>query len=281
MAMYAKIFRDVLFSSLTESQPIEVRGVFFMLLAAADKDGKILGVDSAIARVINVPLGLFQGAVEALMAPDPQSKPDEFQGRRLMRLEGGVGLLITKYREYSGIKTDDERRAYFAQKQAEYRARKEAREQMPDGSKIPKVPPVSKYHPDSMAVLAALNLVSGRNYRAIEVNLKPISARLSEPGITKEGVIKMVETQGANWKGSDMVKYLRPETLFAPTKFESYYAARNEAVVGQEGSHFKEIRENLELPLVTIEQFTAKMEALKAKQRNPYEPIPPRPAGEA
>lgn len=125
--MYAKLFsREVLMSSLTQYQPVENRGVFFMLIAAADKNGYVLGDDESIARVINVPMPTFSKALEAMMAPDAKSKSKEYDGRRIIRLEDSPGLFIVNYEKYSGIGSDEQRREYFRVKKAESRAKAKA-----------------------------------------------------------------------------------------------------------------------------------------------------------
>ncbi len=125
-AMYAKLFAQVVASSLTENETIDVRGVFFMLLAIADREGHVMGVDRSIARIINVPDDQFAKALERLMSPDPESQSDEHDGRRVIRLKDRTGLFIVNYQKYSGIVTDEQRRAYLRQKKAEERARKKA-----------------------------------------------------------------------------------------------------------------------------------------------------------
>jgi hypothetical protein len=121
--MYAKLFAQVVASSLTHNETIDVRGVFFMLLAIADKEGHVPGVDPSIARIINVPAKQFAAALERLMAPDEASQSQAFEGRRVMRLDGDTGLFIVNYAKYQGILNDEQRRAYFRQKKAEQRAR--------------------------------------------------------------------------------------------------------------------------------------------------------------
>jgi uncharacterized phage protein (TIGR02220 family) len=64
----------------------------------------------------------------------------------------------------------------------------------------------------------------------LDANLKLISARLSEPGVTLAAVQKMIERQVRKWKGTQMEDYLRPATLFGKSKFDSYYAAREDPV---------------------------------------------------
>lgn len=110
--MYAKLFASVATSSLTDKVPIAFRGVFFMLIAIADKGGNVVGTDSSIARVINCPMDVFSDGVVELMKPDPESQSPDEDGRRLVRLDV-PGYRIVNYKKYSGIMTDEERRAYF------------------------------------------------------------------------------------------------------------------------------------------------------------------------
>jgi len=272
--LYARVFTQILDSSIAED--FETRHVFedFLKVCTIGEYGGIVDMTrSALARKFNMPLENLNRAIERLEAPDPSSRNTECEGRRLVRLDDhrDWGWRIVNWAEYDKLRT----RADTAARVANHRKAKDAKEVVGKPSLL------SKYHPATQEVLEALNRACGRVYRPVEANLAVISARLNEPGVSKEGVFRMVEAQVARWKGSDMEKYLRPETLFGATKFQGYYAMKDEVPKPEGGSNFKEIRENLELPLVTIEQFTAKMEALKAKQRNPYEPIPPRTADEA
>ena len=47
-----------------------------------------------------------------------------------------------------------------------------------------------------------------------------INARIKE-GFTKEDFIKVIDNKVGEWLGTDMERFLRPETLFG-TKFEGY-----------------------------------------------------------
>ena len=73
-------------------------------------------------------------------------------------------------------------------------------------------------------ILQHLNDVTGHAYRDLPVNLKPLEARLKS-GVSKWRIIAMVDAKVKEW-GRDlkMAKFLRPETLFGETKFESYIA---------------------------------------------------------
>lgn len=85
----------------------------------------------------------------------------------------------------------------------------------------------SIYTPQARAALHWLNEKSGRHFRESESSLSVIQARLNESGVDIEGVKKMIERQCRRWMGTTQEEYLRPETLFGKTKFDSYYAARD------------------------------------------------------
>ena len=84
----------------------------------------------------------------------------------------------------------------------------------------------STYSPECRVALHFLNQESGRSFREVDSNLSVIQARLAESGVTIDGVRSMITRQVKRWKGTTQEEYLRPETLFGKTKFDSYYAAR-------------------------------------------------------
>lgn len=70
-------------------------------------------------------------------------------------------------------------------------------------------------------VISHLNQKAGKNYRATTPKTKKlIHARLEE-GFEPDDFFTVIDTKCAEWLGSAMEKYLRPETLFG-TKFEGY-----------------------------------------------------------
>lgn len=70
-------------------------------------------------------------------------------------------------------------------------------------------------------ILDYLNKKLKSKYRPSGPGAKFIRARLSD-GFTVEDCRAVIDNQISLWRGTDMHKYLRPETLFRPTKFESY-----------------------------------------------------------
>lgn len=69
-------------------------------------------------------------------------------------------------------------------------------------------------------ILSYLNEKAGTAFRSCRSNNKFIQARLKDH--TVEELKAVVDKKVEEWKGTDMQKYLRPETLFNATKFESY-----------------------------------------------------------
>ena len=70
-----------------------------------------------------------------------------------------------------------------------------------------------------------LNQKTNSKYRANNKNtIKHINARLKE-GYTVDDFVVVIDKKCAEWKGTEMEQYLRPETLFG-TKFESYLNAK-------------------------------------------------------
>lgn len=90
--------------------------------------------------------------------------------------------------------------------------------------------PKTSYHPDTITILHLLNQHTGKAFREVDSNLSIISARLNEPGVDFEGVKKMVARQCKRWIGTSQSEYLRPETLFNKTKFDGYYAAKDQPI---------------------------------------------------
>lgn len=73
----------------------------------------------------------------------------------------------------------------------------------------------------AIAVLEFLNGKAGRHFRQCAANLKFIEARLAE-GVSVQDLKTLTVRKCREWLGSDMEKFLRPETLFNATKCQSY-----------------------------------------------------------
>ena len=93
----------------------------------------------------------------------------------------------------------------------------------PEQAKKPKKAKETKADKEATEVIDYLNAKTGSSYRATtEANIKPIRARLND-GFSVEDCKKVIDTKAGQWLNNpDMVKYLRPATLFSPSKFEGY-----------------------------------------------------------
>ncbi len=72
----------------------------------------------------------------------------------------------------------------------------------------------------AIIVLDYLNKTAGTRYKPVNSNLKFINARLKH--YTVDDLKQVIDMKVAEWKGTKMQQYLRPETLFNETKFENY-----------------------------------------------------------
>ena len=83
-------------------------------------------------------------------------------------------------------------------------------------------------------VIDYLNMVCGTNYRSSTPKTrKQIKARVGE-GFSENDFYAVIDKKSKEWLGTDMEKYLRPETLFG-TKFEGYLNQRSSTQKGNSG----------------------------------------------
>lgn len=81
-------------------------------------------------------------------------------------------------------------------------------------------------------IIEYLNSKAGTHYKTeIDKTDRCINARMEE-GFTVSDFETVIDKKVAEWKGTEMEKYLRPETLFG-TKFESYLNAPAPTATGQ------------------------------------------------
>ena len=92
-------------------------------------------------------------------------------------------------------------------------------------------------------IVAYLNEKAGTKYRASsESTARHIRARLNE-GYSVEDFKTVIDKKRAEWSGTEMSKYLRPETLFG-SKFESYLNQKSGARRGANGVVLDEPKED-------------------------------------
>lgn len=228
-SMYAKIFKSM-FDGTLRGKSDELL-VFVNLLANADKEGFVDRHFKAISDETGIPIKRVEEAVTQLESPDGESRTQELEGRRLERIDEhrNWGWRIVNYLKYRKMQDEESRRESQRERQRACRARKNEKEDSKFNG--------SNQSQDAIKIIGILNEKSGREFRNSEASLAPVMARLSEPDVTLDGVIKMVERQVKLWKGDvKMEEYLRPSTLFGKEKFNAYYAAREMPVNKNAGS---------------------------------------------
>ena len=164
------------------------------------------------------------------------------------------GWTITNYEAYRITRCAGERKEYNRQKQAEWRARKKAKEEAsqpvtPSHSRSQpvtaghaksrfapltldevKLPNVTEcYTPEARALLHYLNERSGHHYREVSDSLDRIQRRLNE-GVSADDCRSMIDHRCKTWKGTDKAQFLRPSTLFGE-KFDEYLGQRDSQIV--------------------------------------------------
>ncbi len=120
MAGYTKLFSTILASTIWRA-PDKTRIVWITLLAMADQRGVAEGSVPGLADFARVSVDECRAALTELMAPDPDSRTKDWDGRRIEEVDGG--WLLLNHGKYRAKMNADERREYLRKKQAEHRAR--------------------------------------------------------------------------------------------------------------------------------------------------------------
>jgi hypothetical protein len=106
---FSKLDSGITKSSLW-SEPLHVRVVFVSFLAEKDENGFVSAAYSSMQRICNVNKEQFDEAIRILESPDPESRTEDFEGRRLQKIEGGwIVLNHEKYRLNEEVKKEKHR----------------------------------------------------------------------------------------------------------------------------------------------------------------------------
>ena len=120
--MYAKIFRQIFDSSVAED--FLVRVVFQDLIILADPTGVVDMTAGGISKLTGVPLEIVQRALVKLAEPDPESRNQDNEGRRIALLDHrSWGWRVLNFQEYHALKDESAKRYHHNQRQKRYRER--------------------------------------------------------------------------------------------------------------------------------------------------------------
>jgi predicted phage replisome organizer/uncharacterized phage protein (TIGR02220 family) len=230
------IFNDekiILIEGLPEADSIIV--IWFKLLCLAGKQNnggvfllndKIAYTDEMLATIFRKPLNTVRLALNTFenygmieIVNNTITIPNWEKHQNLDRLEQAkekTRLRVAKYREKQKLLTEGNANCNASVTESNADRIEEDKEKDKEEDKDKKHIYVS--------VISHLNEKAETNYRATSKATKShINARLSE-GYTLDDFISVIDKKCAEWKGTNMEKYLRPETLFG-SKFEGYLNA--------------------------------------------------------
>lgn len=123
---YIKLFSTIATSTIW-SEPLPTRVVWITMLAVSGRNGEVLASIPGLARLANVTLPECEAALQTLLSPDPYSRTEDHEGRRIEKIDGGWRLLnFAKYRERM---SQDEKR----ERQRRWIAEKRAKDKSEDG----------------------------------------------------------------------------------------------------------------------------------------------------
>ena len=236
-----------LFSSITEStiwsESSDIRVVWITMLAMADRRGRIWSSIPGLANRSQVNLEQTEIALQKFLSPDTYSRTKDLEGRRIEIIDGGWRLL--NHEKYRSLRDDEERKIYkrdwiknkrsvdnvdtsrpqYTKAEADTEAvvissRTDTVSGKPDDGLREKN---KKIKSEAIEALKFLNQETGKAFREVESNLKPIESILKS-GIDLQDVKTVTMRKIHDWsKDPKMAEYLRPATLYRRSNFEQYY----------------------------------------------------------
>ena len=230
--MYVKI-HDSIFSSSIMEEDLEIRYIWLCMLTAADYEGYVDETIPALARKFTVSKELMEKAITCFLSPDPNSRTEDKDGVRLVKLRKSFGWKIVNYEKYRNMRNTEDRREYMRNYMRDYMRKYREKEDKSDSVKqesltrftVKQVKPKQKqkqnniYKERAQNVIQYLNETYDRKFSFTDGTLKHAIARLKE-GFTEEDLKRVIDTKWNDEKFDK--KYFRPSTLFNSEKFEGY-----------------------------------------------------------
>ena len=124
MSSYTKLFSSIIHSSVWQLDR-HVKLTWVTMLAMKDRDGIVEASVPGLASAAGVSLPEAEQALAILRAPDPHSRTETDEGRRVRKVEGG--WLVINHDLYNDRSSVEDYRAKNAARQARLRAARAAR----------------------------------------------------------------------------------------------------------------------------------------------------------
>ena len=124
--MYGKLFESMYDGTLVESWQALI--TFQQMIILCDADGTIDMTPGAISRRTGIPLEHIEAGIEVLENPDPHSRSDGEEGRRIVRLDGhrSWGWYLVNHKKYKHLQDTDTVRAQNRERKRRQREREKA-----------------------------------------------------------------------------------------------------------------------------------------------------------
>jgi hypothetical protein len=120
---YTKLFHSILASTIWQESK-ETKILWVTMLAMTDRDGVVAASVPGLAKMAGLTVPETRTALECLLAPDPDSRTEDFEGRRIAKCDGGWQVL--NHRKYRNLECADRRREQVREAVAKHRAKKKA-----------------------------------------------------------------------------------------------------------------------------------------------------------
>ena len=117
---YSKLFSDIIHSTVWR-EAMHVKVVWITMLAMADRHGQVMSSIPGLADSAKVTLEQCLDALEIFKSPDEYSRTKDYEGRRIIDIDGG--WLILNYDKFRARKDDEEQRQRTKERVRRYRER--------------------------------------------------------------------------------------------------------------------------------------------------------------
>lgn len=125
---FTKLFSTLITSTIWQ-EDAETKVVWITMLALANKYGEVPATLPGIANASGVSMEKVEKALHLFQQPDQYSRSQEFEGRRIERIDGGYQLL--NYEKYRTKRDPSSRREQNRKAQEAYRSKQKVSQSKP------------------------------------------------------------------------------------------------------------------------------------------------------
>jgi hypothetical protein len=129
---FTKLFQELVTSTIWQ-EPNDCRVLWITILALKDREHICRATVPALAKICNITPEQCEEYLQQFQEPDKYSRSQDFEGRRIERVEGGYLVLNAEAYQWKG--SIEARKEYIRQKVREHRERKRAGNQAVNSGK--------------------------------------------------------------------------------------------------------------------------------------------------